>query len=146
MRKLILLFCILSSSITILHAQDNISPDSALIYIYRGGQMNGALSNWAIFLDGQKVCKISNNRYMVLTVKPGKHTVSAHIGGADLFKKETNIELETEGGKAFYVSCSIKQSFTRARLEMEEVTKSTANKHLEKMQLDKCQEKIDEKE
>ena len=145
MKNFILFICLIASS-TVVKAQEQISPDSALIYIYRGGQMTGALNNWAIFLDGEKVCKISNNRYMVLTVAPGKHEISAHIGGADLFKKETKIEVETEGGKAFYVSCSIKQSFTRARLEMEEVTKSTASKKLEKMQLDKCQEKMDDKD
>ena len=119
--------------------------DSTYIYIYRTGQFNGAAANWAIFVDGQKMCKLSNNRFMRLAVAPGKHTISAKIGGAQLFKKETDVEIEAETGGSYYVACNIKQSITRARLEMLEVTKSTANKQMEGMALDNCQEKIDGK-
>ena len=120
--------------------------DSSVIYIYRTGQFNGAGTNWAIFVDGQKICKISNNRFMQITVAPGKHRISAKIGGANLFKKETEVEIEAETGGSYYVACNIKQSITRSRLEMLEVTKSTASKQMEGMQLDKCQEKIDKED
>jgi hypothetical protein len=61
-----------------------------------------------------------------------------------LFKKETVIEIDAEGGESYYVACNIKQSITRARLEMLEVTKSTADKQMKNMALDNCQESIDE--
>ncbi|MDP4262947.1 MAG: DUF2846 domain-containing protein [Bacteroidota bacterium] len=118
--------------------------DSTFIYVYRVGQFNGAAANWAIFLDGEKKCKLSNNKYMRLPVTPGKHKISAHIGGASLFKKETEIDIDATTGGNYYVACNIKQSITRARLEMLEVTKSTAAKQMEKMSLDNCQENIDQ--
>jgi hypothetical protein len=117
--------------------------DSTFIYVYRTGQFNGAAANWAIFLDGEKKCKLSNNRFMKLTVTPGKHSITAKIGGANLFKKETEVEIEAEAGGSYYVACNIKQSITRARLEMLEVTKGTANKQMEGMALDNCQDKLD---
>lgn len=125
-----------------------ISPktDTCYIYVYRTGQFNGAGANWAVFLDGEKKCKLSNNRFMRLAVSPGKHMITAKVGGAGLFKKETEVEIEAEAGGSYYIACNVKQSITRARLEMLEVTKGTANKQMEKMVLDNCQGKIDEEE
>lgn len=120
--------------------------DTTYIYVYRVGQWNAAGANWAIFLDENKICKLSNNKYMRLAVTPGKHKISAKVGGAGLFKKETEIEIEAEAGGSYYVACNVKQSITRTRLEMVEVTKNSAAKQMEKMDLDKCQENIDSKD
>jgi len=120
-----------------------LQADSAVIYIYRVGQFTGATANWSMFVDEAKLCKLSNNKYMRVVVKPGKHTVSSKQGGIAIMKKEMDIEIETESGGEYFVSCSVKTSFTRARLEMVEVTKGTGKKQLEKMTLDNCQEDID---
>lgn len=120
--------------------------DSAVIYIYRGGQFFGAGANWAMFVDEDKICKLSNNKFIRVVVKPGTRRVSSRVGGVGLFKKETEVIIEAEAGGEYYVACNIKQSFTRARLEMMEVTKGTGKKQMEKMTLDNCQEKIDEKQ
>ena len=114
--------------------------DTTYIYVYRVGQLSGAAANWAVFLDEEKKCKLSNNKYMRLVVTPGKHKISAKVGGAALLKKETEVEIEAEAGGSYYIACNVKQSITRARLELIEVTKGTANKQMEKMSLDKCQD------
>ena len=120
------------------------NPDEAIIYVYRTGQFTGAGSNWAMYLNGKKICKLSNNKFIKLTVTKGKHSINSQIGGVGLFKKETAIEIEAEAGQTYYVACNIKQSITRARLEMMEVTKSTAEKQMKNMSLDNCQDAIDE--
>jgi hypothetical protein len=120
------------------------SDDEATIYIYRAGQFTAALNNWAMFVDGKKICKLSNNRFIKILVPKGKHTITSKIGGLDLFKKETGIEIEAEAGQSYYVACNVKQSFTRSRLELLEVTKSTADKQMKDMSVDNCQEKIEE--
>lgn len=119
--------------------------ETATIYIYRTGSWSGAANNWAMFVDEKKICKLSNNRFIKVEVAPGKHRVSSKIGGLEVLKKETEVEIEAEAGKSYYVSCNVKQSLTRARLEMTEVTKSSADKQMEKMTLDKCQETAEEK-
>lgn len=136
------------SCVACLRAQDSTASKggAATLYIYRGGQFTNALNNWALFVDGEKVCKLSNNKFIVVKVQPGKRTITSKIGGIDLFKKETAIELETEAGGSYYVACTIKQSFTRSRMEFMEVTKSTAAKQMEGIALDNCQEGIDKKE
>ncbi|MEP6711527.1 MAG: DUF2846 domain-containing protein [Ferruginibacter sp.] len=120
------------------------STDSGFVYIYRVGQFGGALSNFSVFVDGQKLCKISNNKYFKVYLTPGTHTISAKVGGLSIMKKETEVELEvTKGSAEYYVACNMKTSITRARLEMIEVTKSSGKKQMENMSEDKCQEKID---
>lgn len=124
-------------------ATSNKPADSTFIYVYRVGQWNAAGANWAIYIDDEKKCKLSNNKFMKIAVTPGKHKISARVGGAGIFKKETEIEIDAESGGSYYVACNVKQSITRARLEMIEVTKNSAAKQMEKMKLDNCQENID---
>lgn len=118
-------------------------PDECYIYFYREGQFGGALSNYKMFVDDKKICKISNDRWFKITVAPGKHDIEAKVGGTSLSKKETFLSIITEGGKSYYISCDVKRSITRSRLEMEEVTESTANKKMKKMKEDNCAEDIE---
>ena len=119
------------------------TSDTTYIYVYRVGQFSGAGANWAVFPDDEKKCKLSNNKYMRLTVTPGKHKISAKVGGASILKKETEVDIDAEAGASYYIACNVKQSITCARLELIEVTKGTANKQMGKMSLDKCQEDQD---
>lgn len=119
------------------------TDEMATVYIYRVGQFGAATANWSIWADDTKICKLSNNKFIKHQVKPGKHIYSAKVGGVGIMKKETEIEIEAEAGKSYYIACNVKTSFTRARLELTEVTKSSADKQMAKMSLDNCQEKID---
>ncbi len=145
-KNLVLLFVVIMA---LLHSQSgfatitNHPADSTFIYVYRVGQWNAAGANWAIYADDEKKCKLSNNKYMKIAVAAGKHKISARVGGAGIFKKETEIEIDAEAGGSYYIACNVKQSITRARLEMVEVTKNSAAKQMEKMKLDNCQENID---
>lgn len=120
------------------------AKDSSYIYVYRGGQFGGAFTNFAIWLDNTKLCKLSNGKYFMIAVGPGTHTVSAKRGGVGIGKKETEIEIDVEKGKSYYVSCSMKQSITRVRLEMQEVVTKTGIKDVEGMKLDNCQGKVED--
>lgn len=146
MRKLFLAFILTLAFSNFSKANKTAPGDSAIIYIYRVGQWAGSGANWAMFVDEQKLCKLSNNKFIRVVVKPGKHNISSKVGGVGMFKKETEVEIEAEAGGEYYVACNIKQSFTRARLEMIEVTKGTGKKQMEKMTVDNCQGDIDSKE
>ncbi|MGZ5191330.1 MAG: DUF2846 domain-containing protein [Flavisolibacter sp.] len=116
------------------------SEEQATIYIYRTGQFMGSTANWSMWVDEKKICKLSNNKFIKVTVDKGKHIVASKQGGVSIMKKEMEIEIDAEPGKSYYVSCNVKTSFTRARLEMLEVTQSTGKKQMEKLTLDNCQE------
>lgn len=121
----------------------NPPAETATIYVYRVGQFGAAAANWAVFADGEKICKLSNNKFIKHEVQPGKHIYTAKVGGVGLLKKETELEIEAEAGKSYYVACNVKSSVTRTRMELIEVTKGTGEKQMAGMTLDNCQEKID---
>ena len=56
---------------------------------------------------------------------------------ADIGKKETEVQVDVENGKSYYVSCSMKTSITRARLEMQEVVEKTGIKDITKLRISK---------
>ena len=120
--------------------------DSSFIYIYRVGQFGGALANFSVYLDGKKLCKLSNNKFFRIPVTKGSHTISSKVGGMSMFKKETDVEIEATKGGEYYIACNMKSSITRVRLEMIEVTKGTGTKQLQGMTEDNCQNKIDKDE
>ncbi|MEP6950936.1 MAG: DUF2846 domain-containing protein [Ginsengibacter sp.] len=118
--------------------------DSSFIFIYRGGQFMGSLTNFTIWVDDHKLCKISNGKYFKVPVKPGTHIVSAKRGGVGVMKKETEVEVDVENGKSAYISCSMKSSITRVRLVMEEVVAKTGVKGITDMKVDNCQGNIED--
>lgn len=118
--------------------------DSSFIFIYRGGQFVGSLTNFAIWVDDHKLCKISNGKYFKVPVKAGTHIVSAKRGGVGVMKKETEVEIDAENGKSYYISCTMKSSITRVRLVMEEVVEKTGIKDITDMKVDNCQGNVED--
>ena len=51
--------------------------NESYIIVYRGVQLAAALNNYNIFIDGRKVCALSNGRYFKYPVSPGKHEIEA---------------------------------------------------------------------
>ncbi|QIP17157.1 DUF2846 domain-containing protein [Spirosoma aureum] len=116
--------------------------DFATVYVYRGGQFFGSTLNYSIYVNGTKICKLSNNKYIEYKAKPGKLSITAQRGGIEVFKRETELELDAEAGKKYYVKGDVKSSITRTRLEMSEVTENTAKRDMKDMTLDNCQEAL----
>lgn len=145
------LYCLAASLFALLTAfrSDNApvraSADYATVYIYRGGQFFASGINYSIYVNGQKICKLSNNRYIEYKAKPGKLAITAQRGGIEVFKRETAVDLDVEAGKSYYVRGDVKSSITRTRLEMSEVTENTAKRDMKDMTVDNCQETADAK-
>lgn len=118
------------------------TDDFATVIIYRGGQLFGATKNYVIFANGERICELSNNKYIEHRVKPGHISYMANETGINLFKKETGFALDTEAGKKYYIQCTVKTSFTRSRMELSEVTENTAKRDMEKLTVDNCQERM----
>lgn len=121
------------------------TADFATVIIYRGGQAFGLGLNYSIYANGEKICKLSNNRYIEYKAKPGKLTLTAQRGGIEVFKRETGIDLDVQADKKYYVQGDVKSSITRTRLELSEVTENTAKRSMKDMTVDNCQETMDSK-
>lgn len=117
-----------------------VRADYATVYVYRGGQFFASTINYSIYVNGEKICKLSNNKYIEYKAKPGKLAITAQRGGIEVFKRETALDVDTEAGKKYYVKGDVKSSLTRTRLELSEVTESTAKRDMNGMTVDGCQE------
>ncbi|SFE62688.1 DUF2846 domain-containing protein [Spirosoma endophyticum] len=136
----LLCLCLINSAFRSDSIQKLSTDDFTTIYIYRGGQFYASAINYSIYVNGEKICKLSNNKFIEYKVKPGKLAITAQRGGIEVFKRETGLDLDTEAGKKYYVKGDVKSSLTRTRLEMSEVTENTANRDMKDMTVDKCQE------
>ncbi len=120
------------------------SDSKAKVVIYRDKQFAGSALNFAIYINDVKLCKLSNNRYIEWEVDPGEVVINAKRGGIEAFKKKTEIKLDTESGGVYFIRCDLKSSLMRTRMELSEVTENTAERDMEEMQRDDCQENMDE--
>lgn len=118
---------------------------ASYIIVFRGGQFASALANYSILIDGKMVCKLSNDRYFKYPVSPGKHEITAKKSGVDIMKKETFASVLSQAGKDNYISCNIKTSLLKQRLEMIEVVESSGKQSISGMKEDNCQEDIGHK-
>jgi len=147
MRKLLSTLVAIGAFIAVAQAKTDFkSPaeDSSYIYIYRTGQFSGALANFTIWVDDVKLCKLSNSRYFKIGVKPGTHVVSAKRSGVGIAKKETEVSVDCVAGKSNYVSCTMKSSVIRVRLNMEEVIEKTGMNEISSMKVDNCQGSVED--
>lgn len=121
----------------ILDAMQN--EELATVVVYRTPQFQGSASNWAIFEGGQRLCKLSNKRYMIYQRQPGDSDFRAQVGGVQTWpKKVTGYELPLEAGEVYFLKTNMKVSFTRARVELVEVVERTAKKELQELLQDNC--------
>ncbi len=114
------------------------------IVIFRGGQFASALTNYNIYVDGKKICKLSNGKYLKYPVSPGKHEIEAKKAGVDILKKQTFTSVVTPSGKTNYLSCNIKTNLLKEKLEMIEVTESAGRQYISTLSEDNCQGEINE--
>ena len=118
--------------------------EGSYIIVFRSGQFASALSNYSIFIDGIKVCKLSNGKYFKYPVSPGEHQIEAKKAGVDIVKKETFTSVITKAGKNSYIVCNIKTGLLREKLEMMEVVENAGKQSVNNLKEDNCQSDIKE--
>ena len=118
--------------------------EGSYIIVFRSGQFSSALSNYSIFIDGRKVCKLSNGKYFKYPVSPGEHQIEAKKAGVDIMKKETFTSVITKAGKNSYVICNIKTGLLREKLEIMEVVENAGRQSVNNLKEDNCQSDIEE--
>jgi len=138
MNLLILLIIPFFLSLNINEKNLEVTEDTATLVFYRKGQFAGALQNYNVYVNGQKLCKISNGKYFSVQVNPGETFFTSKAGGIEVFKKKENLSIEAEAGQTYYVECNLKRSITRYRMEFTEVTVNTAKREMKRLEEDNC--------
>ena len=119
------------------------SPNVATFIFYRGGAFGQAFVNFTIRANGEELCRLSNGRFMVYKATPQKITFTNVAGGLNIPDKE-NLEIEAEAGKIYFIQCDVKVNLFTNKMEMSEVTESTAKKKLKNVTADNCMKNMKE--
>lgn len=118
----LLVLVIFTMGIVILKAQD----DMATIYIIRKSGMGFALK-FPIDMDGERLCEIGAKKYIEV-----KHA----SGTVHLFTKSENkseLELEVEAGKTYYVLIEVKMGALSARVRLIPIEEEEGIKYISKL-------------
>lgn len=138
MKKTILFFCyflVIFLSKNVLAQNDSLISTSK-IYIIRATGLDGTLVNFRVLIDDEVYCKISNNRYSVINIRPGRYTFYVTSWAKPKKKKPLGLELEVEKGKTYYLRIVIKDLYYKDPYYFEEITYNSAAPLLEKYKED----------
>jgi hypothetical protein len=94
-----------------------IDKDRSSLYIYRNESL-GAAIGMPVVLDGKHIGKTGANTYFKLSVDPGQHTIKS------LTENTSELTLNTQAGKNYYVWQEVKMGMWAARSMLQEVNES----------------------
>ena len=92
-------------------------PGRANIYVARPGKFVGGALNVETSLDGRSVGPLAPGTYQLLSVAPGKHTVSTVIAGMPAFG-----HLTAEADKNYFFKITLSMEFLEARHDLGLIT------------------------
>ena len=121
--------CSSSKSVSTSYKQVQVPTDKALVYVYRSSSY-GALIAMSVDLDNFQLGNFRSRNYYICLLDPGSHQIIAHAEN----KSELNLQLE--GGKTYYIELQPKMGFAIARCNLEiNSTEMDAQKKIAKCKL-----------
>jgi hypothetical protein len=119
---------------------ESVLNEPATLIIYRKGQYSGFSANFSVYVNGELICKLSNNRYIEVTIPPGKINIIAVKSGVAINKKTEALLIAVSPGQTYYLQGNVKSSAIRYRMELSEVTVGTFERDTGEMVRDNCQQ------
>jgi hypothetical protein len=117
--KLLLVAIMLYSSFAI--AQNE---DKAKVIIMRETGLGASGSSAKIYMNGEEIFKLSNNRYFEMDIDQGNYNFSVSLGLASKKKGEELIKIKAEKNNTYYFQVKITSGLV-TRIYLEEITKNT---------------------
>lgn len=99
----------------------NAKPGVAGLYIYRNESI-GAAVRMDVSVDGKVLGETAAKTYLYTELPPGKHTITSKSENTD------SIEIETVGGKLYYVWQEVKMGLLYSRTKLHLVSEEEGRK------------------
>jgi phosphorylcholine metabolism protein LicD len=100
------------------------------VYLMRSEGFQAPAAAFNVFVDQKLVGRLSNKKFSIHEVKPGKHTFSIQFAGKKPSEKAEKIEEQIEAGKTYYIQVNFKHGIFKNKLHFKEVDESSAKKLL----------------
>ncbi len=121
MKKIKLLFVAFMFFSSFVVAQNE---DKAKVIIMRETGLGGSGTSAKIFMNGEEIFKLSNNRYFEMDIDEGNYNFSVSLGLASKKKGEELIKIKAEKNNTYYLQVKITSGLL-TRIYLEEITKNT---------------------
>ncbi len=121
MNKILFVFFVLLISNSLIAQQQ-----SAKVYFIRSEGFQAPAAAFNMFVDQKMVGRLSNKRYSVHTVKPGKHTFSTQFAGKKSNEKAEKKEIDIEAGKTYYIQVNFQHKLFKNKLHFKELKEEDA--------------------
>ena len=119
---ILLLLIVTTSSVSL-------ATEAGKIHFLRKTGFHGSGKAYSIFIDGERVCKLSNKRFTVHEVEAGPHEIFVQFYGKEQKQKEkvTPLILEVEAGRDHYIQVNQEVGLFTSRATFQEITKGSAD-------------------
>lgn len=117
-------------------ARSEANAGMATVYIYRPSKLMGKALEPSVFCDGVELGRMDNGRYMMLKLKPGRHTVH-------MTDQKKGFDLDMRGGEVYYFRVGIETGFWKGqgKLMLDESDRGAAEvKKLKPLDADKIKD------
>jgi len=104
------------------------SQENGQIYFMRSTNNVGSAIAYKVYIDGQLVCHLKNQRYSVHNLTPGDHTVSIQNSGLGSKQISLPMKINVQAGKSNYMV-----AINGKNLYMQEVVESSAQVLLKRL-------------
>jgi hypothetical protein len=102
------------------HPMPTVQPHKGLVYFYRESSFKGAAIQYDIRDNGDVIGALQSGTYFYEYATPGQHTYSAKT------EATSEVTLDVEAGKAYYVKGSITFGFMAGHPKLEVVSDGAA--------------------
>ncbi|MES2458915.1 MAG: DUF2846 domain-containing protein [Bacteroidota bacterium] len=102
--------------------------ENGQLYFMRSTNNVGSMIAYKVYIDGQLVCHLKNQRYSVHNLTPGEHTVSIQNGGLGSKQISLPMKINVQAGKSNYMV-----AINGKTLYMQEAVESSAQQLLKRL-------------
>jgi len=142
--KQFLFFAFICFSFFSLQAQPSVSEENVQIEEETKGEIifirdtgyNGSIIACRAFIDENVVARINNKRFTKHLVEAGEYDISSQFYGEKRRKKARISKINVEAGKTHYVLLVYRVGFWKTKLDMVEITETSAQSWIEEMKED----------
>ena len=110
------------------------------VYVLRSTGFTGSARQFKIFVDGNLVCKMKNDSYLILEIVPGRHAFAVQMDGQTLRESTEKVDINVESGKDYYLSCVLKTDAMWSTAQMDELTENSGKAKIMKLKKMSCNE------
>ena len=103
------------------------------VYFIRSEGFQAPAAAFSVFIDHKFVGRLSNKKFSIHDVTPGKHTFTIQFAGKNPNDKAEKMEEKIEAGKTYYIQVNFQHGVLKNKLHFKEIKEEEAKEMLPRL-------------